>query len=291
MAANNFLPGDQYDPNGPWTGGATGQGRDPRQVPSAGVGSPTLPASFGGPVPPGQTPPPGVNPQTVYTDQSGKGYNPDELASAWGNGSTAFGQDPLNARVRDIIPQYGAVPRGSMPPANPSQLGAAGAGGQARDPRSDDLFNLLMGRAHQGLNVSPDDPIIKAQTDAYSANNQRAQKSYLSQAAEAGGPNSNTEAIGRSMAEKGAQATGGLQAQLMGNELSSRREEIQQALTGMGSMLTSQQQLSLQRELGLIDAQLRQQGLNSNNDQFLANLGLQTQNQNNYWQAQSQGLI
>lgn len=297
MAANNFLPGDDYyktQMNGAPNPTQSGLGPNFKGP---------LPASFGGQVQPGAAPPPGVNPQVVYTDpQSGKGYNPSELNDLWNQGG-AFRNDPTNARVGDLLTQYGyggtpqATQASSQPttqssttPSNPSGIPNPGAP-LAKDPRSDQLVNLLMGRAQQGLNISPDDPIIKNQVDAFNANDQRAQRSYLAQSAEKGGPNANTEAIGRSLAEHGAQVGGQLQATLMGNELSARRQEIQQALQESGNLLTSDQQMQLQHELGLIDANLRQQGITSGNDQFLANLGLQTQNQSNYWGALNSGLL
>src|SRR5947208_2372644 len=55
-----------------------------------------LPASFGGQVQQGAAPPSSENASIVYTDQSGRGYNPRELAA---NSGTLL-QDPANARVR-----------------------------------------------------------------------------------------------------------------------------------------------------------------------------------------------
>jgi hypothetical protein len=95
--------------------------------PPAGPGSSTLPASFGGPLPPGQTPPPSVNPQVVYTDPTtGQGYNPNELQQRW-NTDAAFRNNPLNARVADILQQYGMVLGTSMA-ATPSVGSGDGSG-------------------------------------------------------------------------------------------------------------------------------------------------------------------
>jgi hypothetical protein len=240
--------------------------------PPAGVGSPTLPASFGGPVPPGQVPPPSVNPQVVYTDQSGRGYNPNELKDAWGNGSTAFAQDAANARVRDILPQYGTVlgtPMAPTPaPAAPGAAGAAGVkmpGQAATDPRSSAFFDMLMGRV-KGINenIDPNDPIIKGQTDAYAANAERASRSYLSQAAERGGAGTNLDAAARSLAEKAGQSTGSFQASLMGDERSQRRAEIQNLLSMGGSFLSTTDQQALQRELALLNLQENEYQFNTN---------------------------
>jgi hypothetical protein len=247
---------------------ATGQ-------PPAGVGSSTLPASFGGPVPPGQVPPPSVGTQVVYTDQSGKGYNPNELQAAWGDGSTAFAQDPINARVRDILPQYGTVLGKPMTPTATPGAGAGGAstatggvtmpGAAATDPRSSAFFDMLMGRIN-GINenITADDPIIKGQTDAYAANAERAGRSYLSQAAERGGAGTNLDAAARSLAEKAGQATGSFQASLMGDERGQRRAEIQNLLSMGGSFLSTADQQALQRELGLLNLQENEYQFNTN---------------------------
>lgn len=251
----------------------TGQVQFADGQPPAGVGSPTLPASFGGPVPPGQVPPPSVNPQVVYTDQSGRGYNPNELKDAWGNGSTAFAQDAANARVRDILPQYGTVLGTPMAPTStPGAAGAAGAAGgvkmpgqAATDPRSSAFFDMLMGRV-KGINenIDPNDPIIKGQTDAYAANAERASRSYLSQAAERGGAGTNLDAAARSLAEKAGQSTGAFQASLMGDERGQRRAEIQGLLSLGGSFLSSADQQALQRELSLLNLQENEYQFNTN---------------------------
>lgn len=60
------------------------------------------------PPPPGpnaSAPRPSVNPGVVYTDAQGNGYDVPALAAAWGNPS--FKNDPINARVGDILSQYG----------------------------------------------------------------------------------------------------------------------------------------------------------------------------------------
>ena len=109
----------------------------------AGYGSSTLPASMGGPLPAGQTPPPSYGASTVYTDSAGKGYSVSDLANAW-NSNTAFKNDPLNARVPDILSQYSTQVGGTSPvpynaaPTSPTyQVGpgtAAGAGASGTSP-------------------------------------------------------------------------------------------------------------------------------------------------------------
>lgn len=165
-------------------------------------------------------------------------------------------------------------------------------------PQDSQLFQTLMSRAGQSLNVDPNSPVIKGQVDAYKASQDRGVKDYLSAAAEHGGPHTNMDAQARSAYEKAGQATSGLQAQLMQHELDSRRQEIQQALSEQGGLLSQQDQMALQRELGLINSQLSAQGLNlgqqqinSGNDQFMANFGLNSTNQANYWDALRRGAL
>lgn len=169
-------------------------------------------------------------------------------------------------------------------------------------PQDSNLFNILMGKAQQSLNVDPNDPIIAGQVNAARASNERGTKDYLASVAEQAGPHANMDASTRSANEKSNQQTTALQSQLMQNELNARRTEIQNALSESGSMLTAEDQLALQRELGLLNAginstqvgnsfNLGQQQINSGNDQFNATYGLNATNQGNYWDAIRSGLI
>lgn len=125
-----------------------------------------------------------------------------------------------------------------------------------RRAKSDALYNTLQSRAQQGLNVDPNDPIIKAQVDQFRAEQDRAYRNLISDAAESGGGLGDTRK--RMATERIGQAVGGLQAQLMARELSSRRSEIADALSSMGGMLDSNQQAGLQRELAGLDNAIKQ---------------------------------
>lgn len=166
--------------------------------------------------------------------------------------------------------------------------GLTGAG------QSADLVNTLLSRAGESLNINPTtDPIIAPQVNAYEAQQTRTARNLIDQQAESGNPYS-TGAVQNARTQAAEQAganTAQLQSTLAQNELTARRAEIQNALSESGSLLTADQQVSLQKELGLIDANLNQQGINSRNDQFLAQLGLQADNQNNYWDAIRSGQL
>lgn len=156
--------------------------------------------------------------------------------------------------------------------------------------RADALYNTLLQRSRQSLdmfggptrtggdvgmtggNMSPGgagpsrtdgmsgrvtDPIIRGQVDAFGAQTERARRNYLSDVAEQRGPYANIQGERRMSAEKAGQAVGGFQAQLLGRELTARRDEIAQALAQMGGMLSGDQTRALQGELAAIDSQLR----------------------------------
>lgn len=124
-----------------------------------------------------------------------------------------------------------------------------GGGGPTGNQYGNDYFNQLMARSKQSLNIDPNDPIIANSTNQYRANADRGAKDIMTQAAERGGPNANTSATQASALEKAAQGTAGYQAQLMDNERTARRQEIQSALQGMGGMLSDTQRAQLQEEL------------------------------------------
>jgi hypothetical protein len=170
--------------------------------------------------------------------------------------------------------------------------------------RNNDLYNTLLNRSQQSLNLNANDPVIAAQTNAYRAEQTRGARNTMNQTAEAGGPMANLAGQNRMANEHAAQATGNFQSQLLGRELQSRRDEIQSSLAGMGGILSQDQQENLQRQLGLLDqniksrgldiqSQLGQGGLNNNllqillgNDQSTARLGLDAQDRARYWDYQ-----
>lgn len=150
-------------------------------------------------------------------------------------------------------------------------------------PSASDVSNFgqfLMGRATgqipdsslPALQVDPNDPIIRAQTDAYRLQDTNASKNYLSNLAATSGPNTNISAETRAANEQVGQDVAGFQASAMQTELSARRAEIQSALQGEQGFITSEQALQLQDEAQQIDAQLAEMGLGMNESQFERNL-------------------
>lgn len=142
-----------------------------------------------------------------------------------------------------------------------------------RDPRLDQLYNTLMQRAQQGTNIDRNNPIIRAQADAFSANEERSRRNYLSDLAEKSGPNANLRNEARMSAEKVGQSTGGFEAELMGRELGARRQEISEALNSAQGLLTEEQRLALTNELHRLDDATRRFGIQTQDKQYYAGLG------------------
>lgn len=170
--------------------------------------------------------------------------------------------------------------------------GLSGGGGFDKwGGRADNLYDILMKRAGQSLQIDRNDPIIRNQSDAYSAAQTRAMRDYLNAQAERSGPFANQTAERRSAAEKVGQSTSAFEAQLMGNELTARRAEITDALHSMGSLLTTEQQLYLTQQLGMIDAALRHLQINNQNNQFYDQLGFNAEDRSTYWDLVRRGIL
>lgn len=148
-----------------------------------------------------------------------------------------------------------------------------------KDPRVDQLYGEMQGLIKQSTDVSPNDPVIKAQTDAYRAEQTRAARDAMSNQAEAAGPNANLDASKRLAFETAGTNTSNFQATAMVNELSARRQQIMQALNDASGLLTAEQQMSLQEELGNLNAALSawstKSNLDVNESQFGRNLAQQ----------------
>jgi hypothetical protein len=130
-----------------------------------------------------------------------------------------------------------------------------------------------MKRATQDLNIDPNSPIIKNQTDAYAAQQERTSRNYLSSVAEKQGANANIGAERRGAAEQVGQSTSAFEAQLMGQELAARRQEIQSALSGAMGLLTAEQQMQLQQELAKLTLQQQQLQFTSSQGQQESQFG------------------
>lgn len=143
------------------------------------------------------------------------------------------------------------------------------------DPRLNGLFDMLMRRAQQGTQIDRNNPVIRAQADAFSANEERSRRNYLADLAEKSGPNANLRNEARLTAEKVGQSTGSFEGELMGRELQARRGEISEALNSMQGLLTEEQRLALTNELHRLDDATRRYGIKTQDKQYYAGLGQQ----------------
>ena len=178
-----------------------------------------------------------------------------DVASSWLN------QQPTNAGGVS-----GAVNTGAMFPAwYQDAIQRQQQEQQRKDAentqRADALYSQLSQKANQSLQIDRNDPIIRAQADAYSANQERSKRNYLSDVAERSGPLANIRGEQRMAAERVGQATGSFEAELLGRELTARRDEIMQALQMSGSLLNADQQRQLQSELAMLDQAIKEQNV------------------------------
>jgi len=136
-----------------------------------------------------------------------------------------------------------------------------------------------MARANQGLAVDRNNPVIRGQADAFSANQERSRRNYLADTAEGAGPTGNIRNETRLSAERVGQASGEFESQLMGREVQAKRDEIAQALASTQGLLTEEQRLALQNQLTRLNDETQRLGLSNQNSQFYAGLN---QNQNQF---------
>lgn len=178
----------------------------------------------------------------------------------------------------------------STVPNNSAQNFPGGvSGGLVPDPNgtAQQLVNLLTQRAQQSLQINPlTDPIIQPQVTAAAATGVNQGRQYLNQLAESSNPYSTGAQVTATTqaAEQNAQSTQALQTQLVQQELTARRNDIMNAQQSMGSLLTADQQLALQKQLDEVNTSLAQEGVNlqqqgvtNQNAQFYAGLTQQEQ--------------
>lgn len=156
-----------------------------------------------------------------------------------------------------------------VPGSGVSGMGTIFGGSPLGSGNANDLYNMLMKRANQSLQLDPNDPIIKPQVNAYESAQTDAERNYMTQQAEkaGSGAGTNVDAQGRAAAEQVGKSTSGFQAGLMGQELTARRKEIQDALSGAQGLLTAEQAMQLQEELQQLGMAQNQYQFNVN-DQF-----------------------
>jgi hypothetical protein len=181
-----------------------------------------------------------------------------------------------------------------QPPATPP--GTPGAPGTSdADVSSNEALqhvrNMLGGRSTQGTaDINRNNPHVRVQADSFAAGAERARRNANADLAEGfsaqGSAGSGAQKTAERLTnENTSQAVGQMEAQLVGRELQTRRDEITHALDGLREMAMgelslaqqkelAQQQMALQKELGHLNASMQQLGITSSSQLGMAELAL-----------------
>jgi hypothetical protein len=231
--------------------------------------------------------------QTSGTNQNSQTQNqtpttPDPFASIGGGTYINGGWIPSNNqaeidRVRGTTGQVAPT----TTPAVPAQPAATSNSATSQDglqipafqpsQQTGDLISKLMGIANTSTDVDPNDPSIKNNVDAYAASQERSRRNAINDAAESNGPYASgaNDLNARMMDEAAAQNTAGYQGQLMTQELSNRRDMIQNALNTMSGVLSQEDQAKLQAELANLNSALSQKQMGIQQTEFGQSLAQQ----------------
>lgn len=132
----------------------------------------------------------------------------------------------------------------------------------------DVLRNSLLQRATQGTDINTNDPAFRQQADHYAATQERLRRNYQDDAAErltaqGMGSSGAMDSERRYANEQAANSTAGFEADLAKSELMNRRQEITDALNGLGGLISGDQARALQDQLAQLDAALKRESLAS----------------------------
>ena len=177
------------------------------------------------------------------------------------------------------IPLGSTTQPGQMPPA------ASGAPGQpvsstplvdasATNPTNDAYRQALL----RMLSINPNDVSL---TDADIAPQQRAAEAAIQRqalqdraglmeraSAQGVGDSAATEAAGQAIGQQAARDIGGKNADLLGQKMQQRREQLQVAMQQALQLGMQQEANDLQRQIANLDAQFKQQGMNVSREQL-----------------------
>jgi hypothetical protein len=131
------------------------------------------------------------------------------------------------------------------------------------------LWDKLLQQGGQSTQVDQSDPNFRQQADTYAAGTERSRRNAVADNAESMSANmlggSGAQAVAnRSINEGAQQAQGTFEAQLVGKELQNKRAEIQAAISMAANLGNAEQQRALTQQLGILDAQIRAMGIQSN---------------------------
>jgi hypothetical protein len=176
------------------------------------------------------------------------------------------------------VGSQGAAPGtpGAAPGPDPTQgaqtisatPGAPPSNATTNQGTQDVVRNTYLQQIQKGTAVDTNDPNFRQQADTYAAAQERARRNAIddtTQSAFAGGAGAyggGAQALAQRAATEGAaRNVGQFEASLVGQELQNRRDEIKNALSSLGGMISNDQQLALQRELASLDAALKRESL------------------------------
>ncbi len=284
-------------PSGPMTLGAG------EQIPA--VGQPAAgPAQTAGAMTPQQADAAGVGwvPENhpLYGTQGFVGYQAPGAAPA-----PAPTPQPVPGAVPDKIagPDLGpmTVPPGGGPAGHLGPLASADGGplpvdpntpvplsrgeAAAPDPLKTGMRDALLKMLGQG-DPTMDDPVIKAQSDAFSLAQTRAKqrdREAMASRAGASGQISDLASGGAfdeglsNLEQRQGEAEGAHDSALMASELTRRRNELMSAASLAGNQMNEEDRLAFQKEFAQIDADLRKSQLAQQGSQFEKQYGLEGQ--------------
>lgn len=185
----------------------------------------------------------------IYTNAADTGAAPAGQPSATGGAPSAA---PTNQKEAATA----ASTYSSTPGAAPAEY-TANQGGQ------DVMRNALIAQMSQDQVPTVDDPAIQAQLNPYAAAMERARRDEVRAGAEEafGGGQDYGSPEKMAASERAGQKTGLFASQLVGKEMSDRRQQISDALSKFGGLLSQDQSAALQREMAKLDAQLKREGM------------------------------
>jgi hypothetical protein len=185
------------------------------------------------------------------------------------------------------VPMPGAPAAPAAPIATPDKV----AGPQSDNPTTagpattiNDAFKkALLDRLNKPVGVDPNDPTIKAQTDAFSLAQTRAkQRSREAMASRAGATGQISDLAGSGAFDEGlsnleqqqGESEASYNAGLMGDELTKQRDELYRYAALAGNQLSGVESRALQEKLANLDAQIKREQMTQQGGQFSQDLDL-----------------
>lgn len=220
----------------------------------------------------------------------------DSFRAQWGSAAPADDQSLMNMIASGQTPQpQNAVAQWSSPQVQSQVNTQQTAENKAR---ADQVWATLSKLVDQSQNVGPDNPVVRAQTDAFRAEKEREKRNFISDTAERYGPLANIRGEERMASDRTGNAVASFQADAMVKELTAIRSQIMAALNGQQGFVSTDRQQYLNEQLAMIDQQLRSLGLSQDwqrtlmgNDLSLRELGLQEWDRMTYYDLLQRGLL